>query len=514
MADLGDLTHPLHDVILDRAAAQPDHPALVFGEAGQTTTYAQLAADVTAIAAALRARGAQPGEVVAIWMPNVPAWVATALGAMRAGLAVTGISPAAVEREVAFQLHDSGARFLVSFAPFAAVAQAAATGTAVEEVITFGDAEGTTPYSALVAHADDGTPSAPGGDALALLPYSSGTTGLPKGVELTHRNIAAAVAQFRERETVRAGDVVFAVPPYSHILGATLAMLVPLAEGATVVTIAKPELEPFFGVIDRFAVTTVVIPPPLAAALAHHPLTREHDLGTLHTIACGGAPLSPALQQALAERFPEAVVGQGWAMTETTGALTIPERPAGARPGTVGRVAAGTELRVVDPATGEDVPAGEDGELLVRGPQVMRGYRARGQETAAAIDADGWLRTGDLGHVDDDGAVVIVDRIKELIKVNAYQVAPAELEAVLASHPAVADAAVVGRPDERRGEVPVAFVALRGEVAPAELAQWLGERVAPYKRPAEVVVVDEIPRSMAGKLLRRELREGALAAAG
>ena len=205
----------------------------------------------------------------------------------------------------------------------------------------------------------------------------------------------------------------------------------------------------------------------------------------------GGAPLGASLQQAVAERFPHAVVGQGYGMTETTAVATIPDRELGTAPGSAGRIAPNTELRVVE------------GELLVRGPQTMRGYL---RQPADLIDGDGWVHTGDLGHVDADGNVFVVDRLKELIKVNAHQVAPAELEAVLAGHPAVAESAVVGRPDERRGEVPVAFVVARGEVDGDELMAWVAERVAPHKRLHDVTFVERLPRTPAGKLLRRLLK--------
>jgi acyl-CoA synthetase (AMP-forming)/AMP-acid ligase II len=207
----------------------------------------------------------------------------------------------------------------------------------------------------------------------------------------------------------------------------------------------------------------------------------------------------------LAERLPGCAIGQGWGLTETSGTLSVPRRGTGSRPGTVGRLLPGTELRVVDPATGVDT--GQDGELWVRGPQVMAGYLGRPTATAEMIDGDGWLRTGDLGHVDPDGSVVIVDRLKELIKVSAFQVAPAELEGLLVEHPAIADAAVVRRPDARTGEAPVALVVPGpgADVDPDAIREWVAARVAPYKRLREVHVVDSLPRTPSGKLLRRLL---------
>jgi acyl-CoA synthetase (AMP-forming)/AMP-acid ligase II len=242
-------------------------------------------------------------------------------------------------------------------------------------------------------------------------------------------------------------------------------------------------------------------------ALLAHPLAAEADLGSLELVVCGGAALPAATQRALAARLPGATVGQAFGLTETTVGLSMPDRAAGSVPGTVGRVMPNTELRVVDPETGRDLGPGRPGELLVRGPQVMAGYLGRPEATAAMVDQDGWLRTGDLGLVDGDGSVVIVDRLKELIKVSGHQVAPAELEAVLAGHPAVADAAVLGRGDPDHGEVPVAVVVPRpgANPDPGELLAWVAERVAPHKRVRAVRLAEAVPRTPSGKLLRRAL---------
>jgi acyl-CoA synthetase (AMP-forming)/AMP-acid ligase II len=231
--------------------------------------------------------------------------------------------------------------------------------------------------------------------------------------------------------------------------------------------------------------------PPLIAALVRRPV----DLPDVELIVSGGAPLGAELQRAVAARFPHAAVGQGWGMTETTCGATMPDRERGTVPGSAGRLMPNTELRLVE------------GELWVRGPQVMEGYLGRPDATAEILDADAWLRTGDLGRVDDDGNVFVLDRIKELVKVSGYQVAPAELEAVLTAHPAVADAAVYGRPDERTGEAPVAVVVRAGAVGEDELIAWAAARTAPYKRLAAVRFGDAIPRTPSGKLLRRLLRE-------
>jgi acyl-CoA synthetase (AMP-forming)/AMP-acid ligase II len=492
--------------ILPGMVATGAGPALVDGSTGQTVTYDLLASRIERVAAGLAARGFGPGDVLALWAPNLPQWAGVALGAMAAGGTVTGANPAYTERELVGQLTDSGASMLVTVPALVPAARSAAAAASVGEVVVIGEAEGATPIAALLA----GDLPAPDvaldpGTAVALLPYSSGTTGLAKGVMLTHANLVTMVRQMNRGLRLTRQDTVLAVAPFFHIMGFMATLAAPLASGATVVTMPRFDLEGFLTLIQRHRVTVLVVPPPVMAALARHPLVDGYDLSSLELIVSGGAPLGADLHRAVTARIPSVAVRQGWGLTETSIGVTLPDRRAGTVPGSIGRVMPNTELRVVDPRTGRDLGAGEPGELWARGPQVMAGYLGRPDATAEILDADGWLHTGDLGHVDEDGNVFIVDRLKELIKVSAYQVAPAELEALLAGHPAVADAAVIPRPDATHGEVPVAVVAPRGEVDADELIAWVAERVAPHKRVRAVRLVDAIPRTPSGKLLRRLL---------
>jgi acyl-CoA synthetase (AMP-forming)/AMP-acid ligase II len=265
-----------------------------------------------------------------------------------------------------------------------------------------------------------------------------------------------------------------------------------LAAGARLVTVPRLDPADFIPMLERHRVTVVIVPPPLMSLLARSP----RELPDVKLIVSGGAPLGAELQRAVAARFPHAAVGQGWGLTETTACGAMPDRELGTVPGSAGRLMPNTELRVT-----------AEGELLLRGPQTMAGYLNRPDATAELIDSDGWVHTGDLGHIDDDGNLFVVDRIKELIKVNALQVAPAELEALLGTHPAVAECAVVPRPDERCGEVPVAVVVARAAVDAGELIAYVADRVAPHKRIRAVRLVDALPRTSAGKILRRLLRE-------
>jgi acyl-CoA synthetase (AMP-forming)/AMP-acid ligase II len=510
-AEVGGTT--LHRMVLEAAARAGDRPALVDGATGTQVAYRLLAERVQGVAAGLAARGFAPGDVLALWAPNLPQWAGVALAAMAAGGTVTGASPAATERELATQLADAGASVLVTVPSLVPPARSAAAAAGVPDLVVLGQAEGAVPILELLAAGAGGRPPDPPGSAagVALLPYSSGTTGLPKGVELTHANLVTAVRQVSRGLRVTDRDTLLAVAPFSHVMGFVVTLAVPLNAGATVVTMARFDPGRFLELIERHRVTVLVGAPPMLRVLTGHPQAAAADLSSLELVVCGGAALSAAAQEALAARLPRATVGQAWGLTETTVGLSMPDRQAGSVPGTVGRVMPNTELRVVDPASGRDLGPGEPGELLGRGPQVMAGYRNRPGATAAMVGPDGWLRTGDLGLVDADGNVVIVDRLKELIKVRGHQVAPAELEALLAAHPAVADAAVLGREDPDDGEVPVAVVVLRpgADPDPGDLLAWVAERVAPHKRLRAIRLAEAIPRTPSGKLLRRALRDEA-----
>ena len=491
----------LHRSIAATARVMGDHVALVDGPSGATISYAELAARVDRAAAGLAARGLRPGDVVALWAPNSPGWAVAALGAMAAGATVSGVSPVAVERELAAQLMDCGASIVVAAPDRVELARKVARTAGTREVVALDDVEA------------DGAPPAVDLDpatAVALLPYSSGTTGLPKGVMLTHANVVVAVAQTRAGLKLGPRDTVVAVAPFAHVMGFVITLTNALTSGATIVTMPQFAFEPFVELVElveRHRATVVIVAPPVMAALAYHPAVDARDLSALELVVAGGAPVPPEIARAVGERLPGAVVRLGYGLTETTATVTAPDRELPVAPGSVGRAMPGTELRVVDPQSGADLGPGEPGELWVRGPQTMAGYLHRPDATAAMIDADGWLRTGDLVVVDEEGQLFIVDRLKELIKVSAFQVAPAELEAVLVGHPAVADAAVVGRPDATTGEVPVASVVAREPLDADDLMAWVAERVAPYKRIRAVRFVDAIPRTPAGKILRRVLVE-------
>jgi acyl-CoA synthetase (AMP-forming)/AMP-acid ligase II len=358
---------------------------------------------------------------------------------------------------------------------------------------------------------------------LVTLPYSSGTTGLPKGVMLTHRNLVANVAQTRALIDLQEDEKIIAVLPFFHIYGLTVLMNQGLAWGATVVTLPRFDLEDFLRTIQDYKITRAFVAPPILVAFAKHRLIDQYDLSSLRSILSGAAPLDEQLALAVEQRLRKGAdtgvtVAQGYGMTELSPVShTTPDEghePPGAeavtvRKGSVGYAIPNTECRLVDPATGEDAAEGERGELWIRGPQVMKGYLNNDQATRETVDSDGWLHTGDVAVVDDHGIYTVVDRVKELIKYKGYQVAPAELEAVLLGHPEIADAAVIGVPEKESGEeLPKAFVvrAPGSELSKDAVMAYMAEKVAPHKKIRFVEFIDAVPKSAAGKILRKDLK--------
>jgi acyl-CoA synthetase (AMP-forming)/AMP-acid ligase II len=506
-----DVEIPAMDVtsfVLERAEELGEVPALIDGPTGRVLTYGELATSIRRLAAGLAERGFGKGDVLGVFMPNLPEYAVVFHGAASAGGMCSTVNPLSSAGELTHQMNDSGARFLVTVGPFMDSALEAAGGSGVEEVFVVGGAEGATELAELLG--DEGeapTVELDPAEDLAVLPYSSGTTGLPKGVMLTHRNLVANLCQVQDGFPLSADDTLIGALPFFHIYGMTVIMNQGLRAGATIVTMPRFDLGEFLDLLENHGVTVAHLVPPIVLALAKHPAVEGRDLSKLRAIKCGAAPLGPELTRQAAERVGATIV-QGYGMTETSPVTHLGRLDRPNKPGTIGQPLPMTECRIVDPEGGGDVDEGERGELWMRGPQVMRGYLNNEQATAETLDGDGWLHTGDVAIVDPDLYFTIVDRLKELIKYKGYQVAPAELEALLASHPAVADVAVIGVADEEAGELPKAFVvpadgALDGE----ELMAWVAERVAPQKRVRLVETVDEIPKSPSGKILRRVLAE-------
>ncbi len=474
---------PLTELVLRRARDLPSKAALVDVGSGRSLGFGALAEAVERVAAGLGARGFRKGDVLGLACPNGAEFVLAFHGALRLGGAVTPLNPVYTASEMAHQLRDAGARFLLAGGAILDKAREVAVAAGIQELFVIGEGEGATPFAALEAGSSP-LPEVELDPAShpAALPYSSGTTGLPKGVLLSHRNLAVNVLQSAALG-LEESDVVLGVLPLFHIFGLNVAMNTTLATGATLVLMPRFELEECLAVLERHRVTYAFLVPPILLALAKHPAVARYDLSALRCILSGAAPLGEDLAREVEARLG-CRVRQGYGLTETSPVLLVAPEDGSAPRASVGRLVGGTEALVVDPEAGTVLGPGQPGELWVRGPQVMGGYLNRPEETAQALDAEGWFHTGDIAYADETGHFFVVDRLKELIKVKGMQVAPAELEALLLSHGAVADAAVIPSPDPRAGEIPKAFVVLRPgcEATAEELMAFVAERVAPHKR--------------------------------
>jgi len=504
---------PVHEYVLRHAERLASKPALIDGPSGRTLTYAQLAAGIGACAAGLAARGFKKGDVFAIYCPNLPEYAVAFFGVSAAGGINTTVNPLYTAAELANQLNDCKARFLLTVPPFLDKAQAAAANSHVEEIFVLGEAPGATPFAELLAKG--GKPPRvqfdPAEDLVAL-PYSSGTTGLPKGVMLTHRNLVANLCQCEGMESMEGfaeDDVSLAVLPFFHIYGMVVVQMLVLAQGGTLVTMPRFDMEDFLATVQKYRISLAPLVPPIVLGLAKHPLVDKYDLSSLRIIFCGAAPLGEAVAKEAALRVG-CKVAQGYGMTEASPVTHLsPSGLPGFKVASSGWVIPNTEVMVVDPVTQQPLGIDQPGELWIRGPQIMKGYLNQPRATAESITPEGWYRSGDIGYVDSEGFFYVVDRLKELIKYKGMQVAPAELEALVLTHPAVADAAIIPSPDEEAGEVPKAFIVLKqGQQVPAEeLMEFVAGKVAPHKRIRRLEFIAQIPKSASGKILRRVLVE-------
>lgn len=498
----------LTDFVLQRAAEFGDKPAIIEGESGRTITYAQLTPLIRRLAAGFANLGLQKGEVLAIYSPNSPEFALTFHAVASLGGVVTMVPPLFTDEEIKTQLRDSAARFLVTIPQLLRKARDAAAAAGIETLIVVGESEGAADaisFASLLTH--DTEPPVrlidPHED-LAALPYSSGTTGFPKGVMLTHRNLVSMLCQIQGNDAISEDDTMICLVPMYHLYGLHVVTNLALAQGATVVTLSRYELKPFLEALQKYNVTIAPLVPPLVLALARAPEVKDYDLSKLRWIHCGAASLPHSVAQECLERLG-CQIKYGYGLTEVSplSHASVPLKRE--TPGAVGYCLPNTECKIVDPDTHAELVANEAGEIWIRGPQVMRGYLGNPQATEEMIDADGWLRSGDVGYADEQGQLFVVDRLKELIKYKGRQVAPAELEAILLSHPAVADAGVIPSPDEEAGEVPKAFVVLKSKASAEEIMDFVAQQVAPHKRIRLLEFVSEIPKSPAGKILRRLL---------
>lgn len=505
--------HSLYDEIFGTlTAADLERTALTDSATGQSVTFGQLRSMVNALAGALADAGIKPHHVVALHCPNSIAFAVCFHGIMRAGATVTTVNALATAADVEKQLRDSNAKmmFTLGLLGDAGITGAQAVGIPVVEIgqgLMELVGKGIAPPEITIDPVTH----------LAVLPYSSGTTGNPKGVRLSHRNLLANLYQVRDAfyaMNVTRDSVVLHVLPYFHIYGMNCLLNLGLYFRLHAITMPKFDLPQFLQLLQDHKVSFTFVAPPIAVALAKHPIVDNYDLSALHGMVSGAAALDGELAKAVSTRLG-CTVAQGYGMTETSPVThlriddTIPLA-------SIGHPVPNTDFKVVNVETLEEIlpPVGEEerspnGELWVRGPQVMIGYLNNQEADAKTITPEGWLRTGDIVTMDRHGHVYVVDRMKELIKYKGYQVAPAELEALLLTHDSIADAAVVGTVRQSDGEeVPHAFVVAQAgcEIDPEALMEWVAARVAPYKKIRMVDIIDAIPKSVTGKILRKDLR--------
>ncbi|MEO7521753.1 MAG: 4-coumarate--CoA ligase family protein [Gemmatimonas sp.] len=494
--------------VLRHADRLRDKTALLCGATGQRYTYGELATAIRRTQAGLQARGIGKGNVVGIVSPNTPDFAVAFFALCAVGAIPSTVNPIATAEEIGAQFADSEAIAVITIPALLEKCQTASRiASTVREIFTFGAAEGATPFDSLQAFGEQVRPvRIDSATDVAVLPYSSGTSGIPKGVMLSHRNLVANLVQTQAgTPMLTIEDRVIAVLPFFHIYGMTVILAGALAQGATLVTLPRFELEQFLRTMQEHGITYANVVPPIVLALAKHPIVDSFNLASLKTVFSGAAPLGEALAMACSQRLGVRV-RQGYGLTETSPVSHFhPIDSDFDEPSSVGPLVPNTEARIVDPLSGSDLQHGERGELWLRGPQVMLGYFNKPEATAACMTDDGWFKTGDVAIADDKGWFRIVDRVKELIKYKGLQVAPAELEAVLLSHPNIADAAVIPVQDDECGEIPKAYVVLRAPLTDTEVMAFVAERVSPYKKVRRVEFTDAIPKSPSGKILRRML---------
>jgi acyl-CoA synthetase (AMP-forming)/AMP-acid ligase II len=478
-----------------------DKPALINVD-GTTYSFTQIWEAGRRLGRFLQDQGIKKGDRVAILSANIPEYVVAFQGIVHAGAVVTTLNPLYKQRELLHQLEDCDATaiFTMSFllTPVQGLQEHLPNVKNVWALEDIWEMVKDSPPEPRPVEIDPATD-------LVALPYSSGTTGLPKGVMISHSNLIANSRQLLATGFSTAYSVYLDFLPFFHIYGLTVLATGGFACGVTQVIMPRFDSQLCLELVQRHKVTNMFVVPPALLALANFPDRDKFDTSSMDFIISGAAPLPPEVAQR-AQKLYGCKVVQGYGMTETSAVSNV-SPPNRVKPTSVGPPIPDTIVKVVSLDDDHELGSGETGEILIQGPQIMRGYWNRPEETADTLTQDGWLRTGDIGSFDEEGYVYVVDRKKELIKYKGYQVPPAELEALLMEHPAVADAAVIPKPHTEGGEIPKAFIILKpDEKATADdIIEFVAERVAPYKKVREVEFVDAIPKSLSGKILRRDL---------
>ncbi len=506
----------VHDVILESCRRFAGKTALVDTSIDRRVTYAEYGELVESLACGFVAAGIAPGEVIAIFLPNSWEFAISYHAATLAGAIPTLLNPAYREREIRYQLENSGAAFLITDAPLLENVNLAGLPNLRRVFTTRHEGAGKESFSTLLKGSSAALPQPAQSSVqtIAALPYSSGTTGLPKGVMLSHHNLVANVYQILGPNAAPfvPEEIMLCFLPLYHIYGLTVALTLPIALGSTTVLMPRFDVQKLCALLVQEGVTMMPMVPPAINALcqvaAAGAFPKNHRV---RWIKSGAAPLAPELARRLSD-LTGIIVNQGYGMTEASPVTHVGHNapPEMNRPASIGQPLALTECRILD-LNDNEVSADEQGELVMRGPQFMLGYWKEPQATAAVL-RDGWYYSGDIVRKDADGFFYVLDRRKEMIKYKGFPVAPAEVESVLLEHPAVRDCGVVAKPCAEAGEIPCAFVVIRDTFTPSEalskeLCGFVADRLAHHKQPREVHFVDAVPRTPSGKVLRRELRK-------
>lgn len=505
-----------YDMLLRMAAERtPDRQAIIYHDL--ILTYREVVSMVNCIANGLRNMGMQKGDRICLFTTNRPEYIITFIAAASIGVVVSPMNPTYKEREIAYQVENSEAKAILvqrELVPFLQTVLSQKSFPHLQHILVTGESvpeemPTAIPFAKLMRESSPKRPAQAdvGPDDLLALPYSSGTTGFPKGALLTHRNLTVNNLQFTTALRTNFTDVALLFLPFYHIYGVMLTGSF-LACSGTQIMMERFDFMQSLELCEKHGVTYYFAVPPIVLALANAPIDLN-KMKTVKYIFSGAAPLPLDPARKLQEKTGILVV-QGYGMTEASPLTHAqPGDPDLVRIDSVGMPTHNTEQKIVDIETGErELPVGEDGEIIIRGPQVMQGYWKAPEETARAL-RDGWLYTGDIGHVDADGFTYIVDRKKEMIKYKGFGIAPTELESLLMEHPAVMDSAVIGIPDAEAGELPKGFVVIRQgfTVTPEEIVAFANGKLAGYKKIHTVEFIDAIPKVASGKILRRELKD-------
>nr|UGB90596.1 4-coumarate:CoA ligase [Sinopodophyllum hexandrum] len=513
-------THlPLHSYCFENISKFSDRPCLINGATGEIHTYADVELISRKVASGLKKLGINQYDVIMLLLPNCPEFVFTFLGASYLGAMTTTANPFYTPAEIAKQAKASNAKLVLTQASYVSKLTEFARENDIKIMcIDSPPAEENWLHFSELTQSDETelTQVKIAPDDVVALPYSSGTTGLPKGVMLTHKGLVTSVAQQVDGENpnlyMHSEDVMICVLPMFHIYSLNSVLLCGLRVGAAILIMQKFDILQLLELVQKYKVTIAPFVPPIVLAIVKNPASEKYDLSSIRTVMSGAAPMGKELEDNLRAKLPNAKLGQGYGMTEAGPVLAMclafAKEPYEIKSGSCGTVVRNAEMKIVDPDTGLSLPRNQPGEICIRGAQIMKGYVNDPEATAATIDKEGWLHTGDIGYIDDDNELFIVDRLKELIKYKGFQVAPAELEAMLINHPNISDAAVVSMKDDAAGEIPVAFIVRSNgsQITEDEIKQYVAKQVVFYKRIGKVFFVDNIPKAPSGKILRKDLR--------